>query len=162
ESRISEWADVSNYGLVDSEVEGRKAGEWLRAQNLDLIFCHAATYSTSSTVLSIHQICKTPVIFLNLQPTDRLNDDQTTTGESLAHCAACLIPEFGNAFNRADIPFRVVNGLLALDYTPEISLTHDNTHDRPEAIRAWKEIEEWVKAAAVPRTLQYSRFGFLG
>src|SRR5690606_21792778 len=162
ERRISEWADVSNYGLVDSEGEGRKAGEWLRAQNLDLIFCHAATYSTSSTVLSIHQICKTPVIFLNLQPTDRLNYDQTTTGEWLAHCGACPVPEFANAFNRAEIPFRVVNGLLGLDYTPDISLTNETTFDRPEAIRAWKVIEEWVKAAAVPRTLRHSRFGFLG
>jgi L-arabinose isomerase len=162
EKRISEWADVYYYGLVDTENEGRKAGEWLNERHVDLIFCHAATYSTSSTVLPVHQICKAPAVFLNLQPTLRLNYDQSTTGEWLAHCGACPVPEFANVFNRAGIPFRVVNGVLGLDYTPAISLTDEVTHKRPEAIRAWREIEEWVKAAGVPRTLQHSRFGFLG
>ncbi|MCY9693638.1 hypothetical protein [Paenibacillus alginolyticus] len=149
------------YGLVDTENEGRKAGEWLNERHVDLVFCHAATYSTSSTVLPVHQICKAPAVFLKLQPTLRLNYDQSTTGEWLAHCGACPVPEFANVFNRAGISFRVVNGVLGLDYTPAISLTDEVTHKRPEAIRAWREIEEWVKAAGVPRTLQHSRFGFL-
>jgi L-arabinose isomerase len=49
-----------------------------------------------------------------------------------------------------------------MEKTPSISLTNENTKDQPEAIRAWKEIEEWVRAAGVLRTLQHSRFGFLG
>ncbi|HUC92879.1 MAG TPA: L-fucose/L-arabinose isomerase family protein [Paenibacillus sp.] len=162
EKKVSAWADVYNYGLVDTEGEGRKAGEWLNERNVDLVLCHAATYSTGSTVLPVHQINKAPVVFLNLQPTDRINYGQSTTGEWLAHCGACPVPEFANAFNRAGIPFRVVNGLLGMDYTPAISLTNEVTHERKEAVRAWREIEEWVRAAAVPRTLQHSRFGFLG
>ncbi len=162
EKRISQWADVFNFGLVDTEMEGRRLGEWLNANNVDIVFCHAATYSTSSTVLPVHQICSAPVIILNLQPTDRINYEQTTTGEWLAHCGACPVPEFANAFERAGIPFRIINGLLGLDETPSISLTNEVTYGRPEALRAWKEIEEWAKAAAVPRTLRHSRFGFLG
>ncbi|WP_141506198.1 L-fucose/L-arabinose isomerase family protein [Paenibacillus luteus] len=162
ENRMSQWGDVFNYGLVDTEGEGRKAGEWLNEQNVDLVFCHTATYSTSSTVLPVHQINKAPVVFLNLQPTERINYEQTTTGEWLAHCGACPVPEFANSFNRAGISFRVVNGLLGLDYTPEISLTNEKTNERKEALRAWREIEQWVRAAGVPRTLQHSRFGFLG
>ncbi|KQO09568.1 L-fucose/L-arabinose isomerase family protein [Paenibacillus sp. Leaf72] len=162
EQKIAQWADVFNYGLVDTESEGRSAGEWLNTQNVDLVFCHAATYSTSSTVLPIHQINKAPVVFLNLQPTERMNYEGSTTGEWLAHCGACPVPEFANAFNRAGIPFKVVNGLLGLDYTPDISLTNEVTSGRKEAVRAWREIEEWVRAAGVPRTLRHSRFGFLG
>ncbi|MFX3635354.1 MAG: arabinose isomerase [Candidatus Pristimantibacillus sp.] len=162
EKRLSAWGDVFNYGLVDTESEGRKAGEWLNENHVDLVFCHAATYSTSAAVLPIHQLNKAPVIFLNLQPTDRMNYEASTTGEWLAHCGACPVPEFANTFNRAGIEFRVVNGLLGLDYTPAISLTNEITHERKEAIRAWREIEEWARAAAVPRTLQHSRFGFLG
>lgn len=162
EQRMSAWGEVHNYGLVDNESEGRKAGEWMNAHHVDILFCHAATYVTSACVLPIHQICKAPVVFLNLQPAARMNYDQTTTGDWLAYCGACPVPEFANAFHRAKIPFRVVNGLLGLDYTPPISLTNETTHERPEAIRAWREIEEWVRAAAVPRTLQHSRFGFLG
>lgn len=160
--KIAQWGEVFHYGLVDTESEGRKAGEWLNMQNVDLVFCHAATYSTSSTVLPIHQINKAPVVFLNLQPTERMNYDSSTTGEWLAHCGACPVPEFANAFNRAGIPFKVLNGLLGLDYTPEISLTNEVTSERKEAKRAWLEIEQWVRAAAVPRTLRHSRFGFLG
>lgn len=162
EKRMSEWGEVYHYGLVDTEAEARKAGEWLNARHVDLVFCHAATYATSASVLPVHQLCKAPAVFLNLQPTDRINYDQTTTGEWLAHCGACPVPEFANVFNRAGIPFRVVNGLLGLPYTPEISLTNEATSDRPEAIRAWRDIEEWIRAASVPRTLKHARFGFLG
>jgi L-arabinose isomerase len=162
ERRLAAWGDVSNYGLVDTESAGRAAGEWLNAQNVDLVFCHVATYSTSSTVLPVHQICKAPVVFLNLQPTERIDYQRSTTGEWLAHCVACSIPEFANTFQRAGMPFRVVNGLLGLDYTPAISLTNETTHQRKEAVRAWQAIEAWARAAAVPRTLRHSRFGFLG
>ncbi|MCU6709119.1 L-fucose/L-arabinose isomerase family protein [Paenibacillus sp. J5C_2022] len=162
EQRISEWADVYNFGLVDTEGEGRRAGEWLNANNVDIVFCHAATYATSSTVLPVHQICHAPVVLLNLQPTASIDYEHTTTGEWLAHCGACPVPEFSNALARAGIAFRVVNGLLGLHDTPAISLTNESTYERIEAIRAWREIEEWTKAASVPRMLRHSRFGFLG
>ncbi|WP_248925903.1 L-fucose/L-arabinose isomerase family protein [Paenibacillus hamazuiensis] len=155
-------AEVFNYGLVDTEAEGRAAGEWLNARNVDLVFCHSATYSTSSTVLPVHQQCGAPVVILNLQPTERINYEKTTTGEWLGHCGACPVPEISNAFNRSGIDFKVINGLLGLDYTPAISLTNEITHERKEAVRAWKQIEEWICAAAVVRTLRHSRFGFLG
>ncbi len=162
EEKIGAWADVYNFGLVDTEMVGREAGEWLQSQHIDLIFCHVATYTTSSAVLPVHQACTAPVVFLNLQPTARINYAESTTGEWLAHCNSCAVPEFSNALNRAGIPFRLVSGLLGLDKTPEISLADEVTKQRPEAIRAWKEIEEWVRAAGVKRTLRQSRFGFLG
>jgi len=162
ERKVSAWGEVYNYGLVDDEEEGRSAGEWLNARNVDLVFCHSATYATSSSVLPVHQINKAPVVFLNLQPAVHIDYDRTTTGEWLAHCGACPVPEFANAFERAGIAFRVVNGLLGLDYTPPVSLTDEVTHHRPEAVRAWKTIEEWVKAASAARNLRQARFGFLG
>ncbi len=162
EKEMSQFADVKNYGLVDTEVEARKAGEWLNSENVDLVFCHCATYSTSATVLPVHQICKAPVVVLNLQPAARINYEKSTTGEWLAHCSACVAPEISNAFNRAGIKYQAINGLLGLDYTPSISLTDENTAGRPEAIRVWASIQEWVKAASVYRTLKHSRFGFLG
>lgn len=162
EQRLAAWGEVLNFGLVDSEGGGRQAGEWLNAQNIDLVFCHSATYTTSSCVLPVHQRCAAPVVFLNLQPTARLNYERSTTGEWLAHCGACATPEFANALSRAGIKFRVVNGLLGLDATPTISLTDEVTHKRPEALRAWREIEGWARAAGVKRTLRHARFGFLG
>lgn len=162
EERMSSISEVYNFGLIDTETEGRKAGEWFNAQNVDLIFCHCATYATSSTVLPVHQICKAPVVVLNLQPTTRINYEKTTTGEWLANCGACVAPEIANAFNRGGIKFRIINGLLGLDYTPAISMANEVTNERVEAKKAWYQIEEWIKAAGVVRTLKHSRFGFLG
>lgn len=162
EQRLSVWGDVHNFGLVDTEGAGREAGEWLQSRNVDIVFCHSATYSTASTVLPVHQLCNAPAVVLNLQPAPRLDYDRTTTGEWLAHCGACPVPEYSNAFERARIPFRVVNGLLGLDSTPAMSLTNETTSTRPEAVRAWSEIESWARAAGAARTFKHSRFGFLG
>lgn len=67
-----------------------------------------------------------------------------------------------NAFNWAGISFKAVNGLLGLDKTPAFAKADEVTAERPEAIRVWKEIEEWCRAAAVKRNLTWARFGFLG
>ena len=154
--------EVFFYGLVDCEKEGRAAGEYFASNHVDLIFAHGGTYVTSASVVPVHQICKAPVVVLNLQPAARINYQKTTTGEWLAHCGACSVPELSNAFHRTGIKFRVVNGLLGLDYTPDISMTNENTAQMPQAKRAWKEIEEWVLAAGVKSGLAHSRFGFLG
>ncbi|MFP7253227.1 L-fucose/L-arabinose isomerase family protein [Terribacillus goriensis] len=160
--QIEQWADVCNFGLVDSEQAGRMAGEYFQVNQVDLIFCHAATYCTSVSILPIHQICSAPVIFLNLQPTRQINYAETSTEEWLAHCGACPVPEFANAFHRANIPYHVVNGLLGLWKTPSVSKANEVTAEEPEAIAAWKQIKEWTMAASVKRSLQYSSFGFLG
>jgi L-arabinose isomerase len=136
--------------------------EQRQAQGVDLVLCHVATYATSSMVLPVHQLCQAPAVFLNLQPAARIDYARSTTGEWLAHCNACAVPEFSNALARAGVPFRVVSGLLGLEQTPAISLADEVTHRRPEALRAWGEIEGWVRAAGVRRTLRHARFGFLG
>src|SRR5437762_8719972 len=101
EQRVSAWGEVHNFGLVDTAEAGRQAGEWFQAKNVDLVLCHVATYTTSATILPLHQRCTAPVVFLNLQPAARINYERSTTSEWLAHCAACPVPEFANAFNRA-------------------------------------------------------------
>lgn len=162
ENKLEPYARVCNFGLVDDEVSGRKAGEWFNNENVDIIFCHSATYFTSSSVLPIHQICKAPVIILNLQPAAQMNYARTTTGEWLAHCVGCPVPELCNALNRAGIKYKTVSGLLGLSETPEISATDEVTAERAEAVKAWAQIIDWVKAAGAKRELTHSRFGFLG
>lgn len=155
-------AEVFFFGLVDCEQAGLEAGEYFNSRNVDLILAHCATYVTSASVLPIHQVCSAPAIILNMQPTARINYESTTTGEWLAHCGACPTPELANAFHRAGIPFRIINGLLGLTETPAISLTDEVTCHTASAIRAWTEIKEWVDSARVKRNLAGARFGFLG
>ncbi len=159
---LAPYAEVYNFGLVDNEIAGQKAGEWLNAHNVDLVLCHAATYFTSASVLPVHQICKAPLIILNLQPTAQMNYARTSTGEWLAHCVGCPVPELCNALNRAGIPYQTVSGLLGLPETPAISAADEATAACPEAVNAWAKIIDWVKAAGVKRALLGARFGFLG
>jgi len=137
-------ADVVSVGLVDTAPAARQAGERLAEARLDLLVCYVGTYATSSQVLPIVQHAHVPVLVLNLQPTAALDYENTDTGEWLANCSTCCVPEISNAFARARVRFRVVSGTL-----------------RDDAV-AWGAIEEWVKAAAVVRSLRTSRIGFLG
>ncbi|MCG8510189.1 MAG: hypothetical protein MI741_13255, partial [Rhodospirillales bacterium] len=65
--RIGQVADVTNLGMVDTEALGRRAAEQFNAANVDLIFCHVATYATSATHIAIANRCNVPVVLLNLQ-----------------------------------------------------------------------------------------------
>jgi len=162
ETQMQAYGEVFNFGMVDSAEKGHAAGEYFNEHNVDIIFSHAATYYTSTTLLPIHQINNAPVIVLNLQPTPEMDYAATGTDRWLAQCVACPIPEIANAFNRAKIPFRVISGLLGLDYTPAFAKADENTKNRPEAKKVWAEIGDWCQAAMVKRNLRGARFGFLG
>lgn len=162
ENKLSQYGEVYNFGIMDGADKSVEAGEYFKANNVDIVFMHSATYFTSDSVLPIHQICDAPVIVLNLQPSPQINYQNTDTGEWLSQCVNCPIPEVSNAFNRAEIPFYCVNGLLGLEETPAIALSDENTAERKEAIKAWQEIGEWCRAAGVKKSLSRSRFGFLG
>lgn len=144
EEQTGQWAQIVSTGLVDTAPKAYAAGSKFAEERVDLVLCYASTYATSSQVLPIVQEAKAPVVVLNLQPTSALDYEATDTGEWLANCSACCVPEISCAFARANIPFNVVSGMLYEDGG------------------AWDEIEEWCNAANVVRTLRGSRFGFLG
>ena len=136
--------EVVSAGLVDSAQAARTAGERFASAQVDLVLCHAVTYATSSTVLPVAQAANAPVVLLGLQPAPTLDYANTDTGEWLANCAACCVPEIAGAFTRARIPYDTVAGTIDDDE------------------RAWAKIGAWVRAAGVARALRRSRIGFLG
>lgn len=160
--RLEPWGEVCNAGMVDSEAGARRAAERFNAANVDIVFCHAATYAYSASHISIARDCGRPIVVLNLQPTAAMDYDRTTTGEWLAHCVGCCVPEICNAFNRAGIDSHVVTGLMGLGETPAGSLADERTYQHPEALAAWRQIEGWARAAGVARTIREGRMGFLG
>jgi L-arabinose isomerase len=160
--RMSGSAEVFNFGLVDSDAKGHAAGEYFNANNVDLLFCHVATYALSADHLPAARICKKPVIILNLQPTDQMNYAKTGIGEWLAHVNGCAIPECTNGMTRLGIQNHLVSGLLGMDSTPAISVTNEATSQHPAAVAAWREIEQWIRAASVVRMLEHARIAMLG
>src|SRR5919107_2664278 len=98
--RIGRWATVVPSGLIDTAPKAHAAGERFSEERVDLIFCHAATYATSSQVLPAVQRAGVPVVVLNLQPSSSLDYANADTGEWLAHCSACCGPQNSNPFER--------------------------------------------------------------
>jgi len=145
EARLRETgAEVISAGLVDTAPRAREAGETFAKALPDLMVCYVGTYATSSQVLPAVQLARVPTLVLNLQPCDALDYEDTDTGEWLANCSACCVPEILNAFERAGTDFRVVSGTLRGEHAP------------------WGEIGDWVRAAAAVRGLKQARVGFLG
>ena len=145
-------AQVVNLGLIDTPEKALAAGHEFRRADVDLIFLHVTTYALSSTVLPVVRRAKVPVIILNLSPSaaidydwfNGLGDRTKMTGEWLAHCQSCPVPEIANVFNRCRIPFFQVTGMLENDPV------------------AWNEISEWVEAARVAHIMEHNRLGVMG
>jgi L-arabinose isomerase len=145
EQRVGELgAEVIGAGLVDTAQKASAAGDRFASAQVDLVLCHAVTYATSSQVLPALQAAGVPVVLLALQPTASLDYERTGTGEWLANCAACCVPEIAGACTRAQIPYDTVAGTIDDDE------------------RAWGKIAAWVRAAGVARALRRARVGFLG
>src|ERR1700748_1596703 len=110
--------EVVNLGLIDNPVKALEAGHKFREADVDLIFLHVTTYALSSTVLPVVQRAKVPVVILNLAPEkaidyttfNNLKNSTKMTGEWLAYCSACPVPELANVFKRTNIQFHQVTG----------------------------------------------------
>ncbi len=136
-------AEVVDVGFISDAQEGEVAAERLRQGDCDLIVLFLTTYLTSSMVLPIAQRTGTPVLVIDLQPTERMDHASFDTGAWLAYCGQCPVPEVGNVFRRAGIPFRSVSGWL-----------HQES--------AWERIGRWIQAAHVRAALRHARHGLMG
>jgi len=142
---------VVNLGLIDTPERSSEAGHECRREDIDVLFLYVTTYALSNTVLPLVQRAGVPVVILNLQPEaaidykafNRLKDRTAMTGEWLAFCSACPVPEIANVLARARIAFHQVTGVLNDQQT-------------------WAEIEEWLSAARVRSTLAAGRLGLMG
>ena len=142
---------VVNVGMVDDVEKANETASLMKREEVELLFIFISTYALSSTLIPIINKQNVPVILLNLQPLpaidyDKLNgmgDRGAMTGEWLANCQACSVPEFCSVFNRASVKYDIVSGYL----------------DDPEA---WREIIQWIRAARVSRGMRTNRMGVLG
>lgn len=143
---------VVNAGLVDDPFRAKEAGSLFRREEVEVVFLYATTYALSSTVLPVLRRAKVPVIVLNLVPEaaidyatfNRLGNRTRMTGEWLAYCGGCPVPEISNVLQRAGIPFHQITGVL----------------DGRDA--CWREVDDWVEAARVAAGLAENRMGLMG
>ncbi len=143
--------EVADAGMVDNPVKAREAADYLKSQDVEIVFLYVSTYALSSTVLPVAQKLKVPVVILNLQPVaqldyeafNQLGDRGKMTGVWLEHCQACSVPEIASVFNRSGIQYDFVTGYLQDE-------------------EAWSEIKAWTEAARVAAAMRNNRLGVLG
>lgn len=144
-------AEVIDGGMIDTPSKSVAVAQKLENNNVELVFVFISTYALSSTILPVARHLKVPVILLNVQPVPAINYDNINsmgdrgkmTGEWLAHCQACSVPEIACVFNRAQVRYDIITGYL---------------HEE----RVWKEIENWVDAVRVVKGMCENRLGILG
>ncbi len=142
---------VVDAGMVDNPVKAREAADYLKSQDVEIVFLYVSTYALSSTVLPVAQKLKVPVVILNLQPVktldyeafNKLGDRGKMTGLWLEHCQSCSVPEIASVFNRSGIKYDFVTGYLQDE-------------------EAWGEIGTWIAAARVAVAMRNNRLGILG
>lgn len=144
-------ANVVDAGMIDTPEKAHEAIALLKREEVEMVFLFISTYALSSTILPVAREMGTPIIILNVQPTaaidyqtlNALKDKGKMTGEWLAHCQACSLPEFASVLNRAGICYEIVSGYLQEDYV-------------------WNEIGAWISAASAKAGMKRNRMGILG
>jgi L-arabinose isomerase len=135
--------DVIDAGFVSNPQESAVAAEKLRLADCDVVVVFLATYLTSSMVLPVAQRSNAPVLLIDLQPTEAMAHATTGTGEWLAYCGQCPLPEIANVLRRCGVEFRSVSGYL-------------------DDENAWRRIAVWLSAASVRAALRTARLGMMG
>jgi L-arabinose isomerase len=150
--RLSQYGlEVIDAGLVDNPDKAAIAASLFAEKQVEAVFLYISTYALSHTVLPVARNLKVPFVILNLQPEAAINyaafntmgDRGKMTGEWLAYCQACSVPEIACVFNNAGLNYDIVTGWL------------DDT-------AAWKEIADWLAAIQVKAVLRNTRIGILG
>jgi L-arabinose isomerase len=138
--------EIGAAGLVDTALAARAAGSRFVRGEVDIVFCHLATYASSETLLPAIRALDVPVVLLNVQEGRALALDQVTgIAEWLgAGCTCAGLPEMTAALLRMGKRFAVLSGHL----------------DRDEALA--ERIAEWCVAAGIGRRLRGQSIALLG
>ncbi len=145
-NKFGDYCTLVDSGLVDTVQTSVKAGQLFRSQDVDIVFCHTATYSPSANLLPAIKDLDVPVIFLNVQCIKSLDMDAVSTiDEWLGNGFTCAcVPEMVAVCRRTGKRYGVITGFLE----------GDNVVDR--------EIKKWCLAAGVRCRLRNTGVALLG
>ncbi len=132
-------------GLVDSQEKAVEANVMFREQNISILFCYCATYSTSENLLPAIRGLKIPVIVLNLQPTAHIDYSAIhDIGSWLGTLSCAGTPEVTAVLMKSGYKFDVITGYIQGDE------------------RAQKRIVEWCRITDALHRLKNSKIGVIG
>ncbi len=142
---------VINGGLIDHPTQSKEVAIHFQKEQIDVLFVFISTYALSHTVLPVVQKLSCPILILNLQPQkaidysafNALKDRGKMTGEWLAFCQSCVVPEIVSVLKRARIAYHLISGYLEEPFV-------------------WQEVHEYLAALKVKKAMSNNRVGLLG
>ena len=137
--------EVVSAGFVDNVDKSFAAAAFLKAQDVDFLFCFLSTYVTSSSAATAILNLSVPTVLVALQPLNRLDYQKTTTYMQLVNDNICSLPEIGGVLIRAGKP---AAGMI-------VGTLYDDE-------RAISELQEWCQVANASRAFKYAKIGYLG
>ena len=148
-SLLNPDAIILDMGMIDNTDKALEATEKLKG--VDLMVFYVSTYCVSSTLIPFLTVIKVPYLVLNLQPSsvidfakvNALQDKGKATGEWLAYCQACAIPEITYVLKRSGLQYHIITG-----------------HLQDPKVR--EQLSIWTSAAQVAIALRNSHIGILG
>lgn len=144
--KFKDKGSLVDAGLVDTVQASVEAGTLFRFKDVDIVFCHTATYSPSANLLPAIKDLDVPIVFLNVQCVKSLDIDAVSTiGEWLGNGFTCAcVPEMVAVCRRAGKRHDVITGYLEGDSLVD------------------KEIKQWCLAAGVRSRLRNTGVALLG
>ncbi|MFD0961026.1 L-arabinose isomerase family protein [Paenibacillus chungangensis] len=137
--------EVVYGGFVDNIDKSFEAASFLKAQDVDFLFCYLSTYVTSSSAATAILNLNVPTVLVALQPLERLDYRNTTTYMQLANDNICSLPEIGGVLVRAGKP---AAGMI-------VGTLHNDQ-------RAAAELKSWCQVANARKAFKQAKIGYLG
>lgn len=108
-------AEVTDFGIIDSERKGYELLPHLKAADCDVWFCNMITYATSSVFAPIMRDADRPVVLTALQPLNALYYTKANIHMQLENDCICSVPEYMGVANRlgkkiSDVMIGTLNG----------------------------------------------------
>lgn len=144
--KIADQAEVVAMGMVDSPELSAKAGQRFLAEDVDMVFVQAMTYSTSNNMVPAVKDLKIPVVLLNVQEEKSLDFPNVKNLEDwLGHGCTCAgLAELSAMLSRYSLRFDIITGYLQGDAIID------------------QAIGKWCRAAGVRRKMRSFSIGLLG
>ncbi|MCR2804861.1 L-fucose/L-arabinose isomerase family protein [Paenibacillus soyae] len=137
--------EVVYGGFVDNVDKSFEAASYLKARDVDFLFCYLSTYVTSSSAATAILNLNVPTVLVALQPLKRLDYRKTTTYMQLANDNICSLPEIGGVLVRAGKP---AAGMIV-----------GTLRDDPRAVA---ELKSWCQVANARKAFKQAKIGYLG
>ena len=142
-SRLEEIGEVVAPELVDTPEKSAAAGEYLRAEGVDILLVFPFGYTTGMCLVPAVRALDVPIRLLNAHEDSSYDYASADTTVYLHHEGVCCIPEYASALKTLGRDFRVRTG-----------------HFGDE--RLWRELRADCLGAAAARAFRGLNFGVIG